>query len=354
MSRRTRLIIGWILVVAFLAVPIYALAQTYFVAPGDSLWRISQKFGVSILDIKRASGLTGDVIYPGQKLEIPTPPVNPGTPTNPGGGTVTPSSPEYAALKKQIQDFLAARPGVTAGVYFKDVQTGKTFGINDAVPIKAASTIKLPVVLYLNELAAEGKVKWSERVAYVKANDWQDGAGILQFSAQDGDTYSLRVLSNLSITISDNIAYKMISRHLGRNNIVAYMKSLGGQTVFPNGENITTARDMGIYVQAVLDFARTNPELGNRLLDDMSNPIYHVGLPGKLPANIKVAHKEGDVWGVANDVGVVFGSKPYVLTVLQKDITDLDQAFADIAQISKMVYDYQEQLAAQESKPGGK
>lgn len=343
MSRRMRVFLGWLLLVAFLSVPIYALAQTYYVAPGDSLWKISQRFGVSILDIKRANGLTGDIIYPGQKLEVATTAPAPGT----GAGTATQTSPDYVALKKQIQDFLATRPGVTAGVYFKDVQTGKTFGIDDTVPIKAASTIKLPAVLYLNKLASEGKVKWSDRVAYVKATDWQDGAGILQFSAKDGDTYSLRVLSNLSITISDNIAYRMISRHLGRDNIAAYMRSLGGQTVFPNGENITTARDMGLYVQAVLDFAKANPELGNRLLDDMSNPIYHVGLPGKLPPQIKVAHKEGDVWGVANDVGVVFGSKPYILTVLQKDITDLEKAFADIATISKMVYDYQEQLAAQ-------
>lgn len=44
----------------------------YTVHKGDSLWKISQKYNVSIAEIKRINELETDIIYPGQKLKIPT------------------------------------------------------------------------------------------------------------------------------------------------------------------------------------------------------------------------------------------------------------------------------------------
>lgn len=93
-----------------------------------------------------------------------------------------------------------------------------------------------------------------------------------------------------------------------------------------------------------MTFAKAHPDLGSRLLDDMSHPIYHVGIPGNLPEKLIVAHKEGDVSGVANDVGIVFADKPYILVVLSKGVSDIDEGFARIAHISKIVYDYQDTL----------
>ncbi|MDQ0287622.1 beta-lactamase class A [Desulfofundulus luciae] len=251
--------------------------------------------------------------------------------------------PDYQPLQEQLKEYLAQQPGVY-GIYFKDLHSGTSFDINGDEPITAASTVKVPVVLYLNHLVAQGKLNWDDRVVYDSKQDYQGGAGILQFSARDGDSYSLRVLANLSITISDNIAYRMLVRHLGKDNVARFMRDLGGQTVFPGGENITTARDMGRYMEAVLEFSREHPALGERLLDDMANPIYHVGLPGKLPPEVRVAHKEGDVWGVANDAGIVFAEHPYILVVLSRGETDVDKGFARIAEISRMVYDYQMNL----------
>lgn len=255
--------------------------------------------------------------------------------------------PDYGPLKARIQQYIA-RKEATYGIYFKDLVSGQTFGINERDRFEAASTIKVPIALYLNQLAAEGKIDWQEKVAYNSATDYEEGAGILQFSARDGDKYSLRVLSNLLITVSDNIAWNMLERYLGRENIAAYMRSIGGETVYPEGQNITTARDMAVYMQAVLNFSSQHKDLGQRLLDDMANSIYHVGLPGRLPEHLVVPHKEGDVWGVADDVGVVFGPRPYLLVVLSTNVPDVDQGFAAIAEISKIAYDYQQALAQAE------
>lgn len=315
--------------VAVILFPLAALAMTYQVQPGDSLWQIARRFGTSIDVIKNNNNLSGDTIYPGQKLYIPD-----GVPTN---------VPDYSPLKKQIEDFLATQPG-TYGVYFKDLISGQSFGINADMPLPAASTVKLPTVLFINHLVAQGKLDWQEKLAYNSAADYQGGSGILQFSVKDGDRLTLRTLTTLAITTSDNIAYNMLRNFVGRESIAVFMRSLGGQTVFPNGQNLSTARDMAAYVQAALDFAKTNPD-GRRLLDDMANGIYNEGIPLKIPDGVTVCHKEGFIWGSPDDVGVVFGSRPFIVTVLSQGVEDPDQGFANIATIAKMMYDYQENLA---------
>lgn len=45
-------------------------SYVYTVKSGDTLWRISQQFGVSVDRIKQLNNLTGNTIYPGQVLKL--------------------------------------------------------------------------------------------------------------------------------------------------------------------------------------------------------------------------------------------------------------------------------------------
>lgn len=47
-------------------------SQTYMVQKGDSLWSISVKFKVTVSQLQQANGLSGTMIWPGQKLTIPS------------------------------------------------------------------------------------------------------------------------------------------------------------------------------------------------------------------------------------------------------------------------------------------
>lgn len=257
---------------------------------------------------------------------------------------------DYSPLKRELEDFVVTQPA-TYGIFFKDLTTGQTFGINEDTLIKAASLNKVPTVLYLNNLVARGKLSMRDRVTFRRETDLNTQGGIMQIEAIDGASYSLRVLANLSITLSDNTAHQMLMRFLGKNNIKQFMKDIGGRNPYPDGENLMTARDMGTYMQAVLDFAKKNPELGNRLIDDLSSTIWDFGLPGMLPPTVQVAHKEGLRVAVENDAGIVFTRFPYILVVLSDGIPDADEGFRLISVISKKVFDFQERATAGRTPP---
>jgi len=73
-----------------------AFADTiYVVQPGDTLYRLSVKFGVSVRSIQQANNLNGTLIYAGQSLTIPgvgAGPASPVAPTN----TPAPNNPAPA------------------------------------------------------------------------------------------------------------------------------------------------------------------------------------------------------------------------------------------------------------------
>jgi beta-lactamase class A len=251
----------------------------------------------------------------------------------------------YAPLRRQIQELISGDPA-TYGVFFLDLGTGVHFGIEADRPIPQASTVKVPIALYVNRLVSQGFADWSDGVEYRPDTDYRDGAGALQYFARAGSPYSLRVLTNLAITLSDNVAKAMLVRHFGAANIEAYMATLGAAENHVEGEAPTTSRDMAIYLCEVLRFADECPGLGCRLIDDLSFTIWNTGLPLLLPPEIRVAHKEGDITGVSDDVGIVFSRHPYIINVLSKGQPDVEAGFARIAEISRMVFDYQIALHA--------
>lgn len=257
-----------------------------------------------------------------------------------GDNPVSINDSRFRQVEARLRAFLADKPG-RFSIYFEDLTTGESFGINPDEPLPAASVVKVPIVLYLYQRVAEGRDDLNRRIAYEPEVDYEGGDGVLRYVVREGDTYSLRVLANLAITISDNIATRMLIRHLGKRNIIGFMRSLGAKTVYPGGKNIATARDAATYFKAVLRFAKERPELGRMFLDDLANSIYHVGLPGGVPKEIVVAHKEGSLDDVADDAGVVFAPRPFIVAVFSADIPDVDQGFLDIAEISRIIYEFQ-------------
>lgn len=333
--------------------------KVYRGVPGTgAVWKISvQRSELKIFRekctalIQSITGLAapGEGDNQGDSINVPDSPL--GQAQQPQQTQAPQWDPDYTQLQAQVEEYISglAQLGQEWGVYFKDLTSGKTFGVNPDLQVPAASTVKVPVVLYTSVLVSRGELSWNETVTYNAARDWRGGAGIIQYTAKDGDTFTIRELAEKSITHSDNVAWKMLERRLGKDNLINFMKEIGGTTVYPGGQNISTPRDNAIYMEAALHFSKTDPE-GEKLMFDLANTIWNTGL-NRYITEVTVAHKEGDIMGVANDVGVIYAERPYILSIMSKGHEDVEAGFEKIGEISRMIFDYQNSLLSQHGLP---
>jgi beta-lactamase class A len=221
------------------------------------------------------------------------------------------------------------------GIYFIDLNSGLEFGINENEVFYAASTVKVPLALYLGVLMENGVVRPDDVLEYT-VDDYESGSGKIQYE-EYGSRYAVRELVSLAIRISDNAATNMLIRMTEHHNLKDFMRSLGGEVV-DDERNFTCPKDMAIYMKKAYEFSQVSDH-GKELISELQNTVFNDRLPVRLPSHIKVAHKIGNWVDSYHDVGIVFTDNPYVISIMSKGASE-KEAFSEIAHISKLVFDF--------------
>lgn len=252
-------------------------------------------------------------------------------------GKVTPAKPKRNSeeIVKSLTDYISNEKG-TYGIYFKDLASDESFGLNDELEYVAASTKKVPMNLYLYSLIVKGKINPAVKLTYQK-QFYEGGTGSIQYR-KVGTTYTIKELSRLSIVVSDNIATNMLISKLGRSNLTTYMQFLVNHTVDSN-KNISSPKDMSIYLNELLTFQKQHPTEGDEFIYNLEHTVFNDRIPKYLPEDLKIAHKIGTQVQAIHDVGIVFAENPYIICIMSKDV-DEKRAPEVLATISKMIYEY--------------
>ena len=224
---------------------------------------------------------------------------------------------DFSTLEQTVKSSAKKYPQLA--LYYQNLVTGQTYSYQPTKVFSAASTIKLPLVLYVYELASQNKINLNEKLTY-KSHHYYGGSGVIQ-KDKVGTKYTIKDLVKKSVVYSDNIAFIMLREKVGKANFIKYAKSIGGTVVYPNGSNQTTAQDLSKYLKHLWDFSKKNPALGNELIDLLKNTVYKETVAKSVdPKN--VAHKVGYIPMnlVYNDAAIVFDDQPYILVVMTKGI----------------------------------
>ncbi|WP_075982988.1 serine hydrolase [Bacillus massilinigeriensis] len=91
---------------------------------------------------------------------------------------------------------------------YRDLTNGDEYQINAKASRSAASTIKLPLVLYVMELASQKKINLNQKLTY-KSYHYYGGSVVIQY-AKVGSKYTIRDLVKKAMVYSDNIAFIML------------------------------------------------------------------------------------------------------------------------------------------------
>jgi len=234
-------------------------------------------------------------------------------------------APEFVTLNLRVElEQVAARNPASYGVVVSDPSSGKTVTMNPDQPFLAASLAKLPVLLTLYRAAARGEVVLDGEITMLASDVQAYGTGVL-YRRPVGTTMTLRECAELMIKESDNTAWVMLNRFLGRRNIQAELYRIGARSTEYWIPNTTTPNDVLVMLEKVADPSYTSPELSAEMLDIMTGTSFEDRLPQPLPEGARVAHKIGSYGDTFSDAGLVFpeGSQDaYYIVVIVGDTTE--------------------------------
>jgi beta-lactamase class A len=258
---------------------------------------------------------------PVARLEVPTagsapkPPTT-GSRTGSQPGSKTDSTTDAArveteltekkkgSLRSELKQIARAYPA-TYGVVIFDPSTGETLAMDADRRFLAASLGKLPVLMALYRAAASGQVDLDDKISIQPSDVQAYGTGVL-YTYPIGYTMTLRECARFLIKKSDNTAWKMLDRYLGRNYIRAELYRAGARSTQYWLPNTTTPNDVLLMLKKISDPSYTTPDLSAEMLDLMTNTDFEDRLPQPLPEGTRVSHKIGYYGSTFADAGVVF------------------------------------------------
>jgi beta-lactamase class A len=215
-------------------------------------------------------------------------------------------SPQARArnLRTRLEQVAAEYPG-TYGVVVYDPSSKRTVALNADKRFLAASLTKLPVLFTLYRAAARGEVNLEDEISMLRSDVQAYGTGVL-YKYPVGYTLTLRECAELMIKESDNTAWAMLNRYLGRDYVEAELDRIGATSTAYWIPNTTTPNDVLLVLKAIADPSYTTPELSAEMLDVMTDTSFEDRLPQPLPEGARVAHKIGSYESTFSDAGIVF------------------------------------------------
>jgi beta-lactamase class A len=256
-------------------------------------------------------------------------------------GQLTPKPTPTPKFEKEIEEIKNLTKGLKGswGVFVQDLATGESYGINQDEVFTAASLIKLPVLLTLFKEAEAGNIDLETKYI-LKNSDKVGGAGSMQYKPA-GTVYTYRQMAELMGKQSDNTAFNVFTKILGKEKIQKVINDLGmKKTSFADNE--TTPKDIGLFFYKLYKENILIREDRDELLSFLTDTIWEDRIPAGLPAGTKVAHKIGTEVGVISDAGIVFSQKPFILVILSEGVLE-KEAKEVLPKIAKLVYEFQTQ-----------
>jgi len=224
----------------------------------------------------------------------------------------------------------------------------------------AASTMKVALLIELYRQAQQGRVRLDEPLIIRNefhslvdgspfALDPQDDSETDLYGAI-GETRTLRQLNELMITVSSNLATNLLMDKLGVDNIRAGVHALGadGMNVrrdledgkaFERGlNNTTTASALLRLLEAIARGHAVDEASSREMLAVLERQTVNDRIPAGLPADVRVAHKTGEITGIRHDAAIVFAARPFVLVVLTRGASNPEAGSRLIAEITRQLY----------------
>ena len=258
----------------------------------------------------------------------------------------------WTKLERSILDVDRNLDGVM-GVAILDLTDGHKYLLhaNDVFP--QASSIKICVLAELYRQAQQGKLKLTDLYT-VNAADLVPDSDIMGGLTPGVTRVTLRDLATMMVAVSDNSATNVLIDRVGMDSVNAFLSAQGLRDTHlrrkmmdlkaaaEGRENVSSPHEMMTLLEALYRGQVLNKEMTEDFFKVLSTH-KDSWIPRKLPDDLKIANKPGELEGVRNDSGVIFVDKrPYILCVMTTYLRrerDGEEAISDISLAAWRMFD---------------
>jgi beta-lactamase class A len=210
------------------------------------------------------------------------------------------------------------------------------YGRNVDEPVIAASLYKLAVMVHVESLIEQHKLKPADTLAILDEDVTADGSYVFA-----GAEVPIDEALELMITVSDNgTAMAFVRTYGAAINTTLDRYRIPGLRIGENGEDhVATARGVGTLLGKMAERRLVSRAASERMLARLGRQEIGGRLDARLPEGTQIAHKTGDLPGLAHDAGIVFTpAGPRVVVVITWDAPQ-DSAHDLMARIGQAVYE---------------
>jgi beta-lactamase class A len=304
---------------------------------------------VTVIVLLQLAGLFGIVEPPTRRSPPALPSVpglgSPATEAHAADRASGPAAARTGGSIARLQEDLAAMVASSgAGVGIALIELGgrnpQTWSLNGDMSFPAASTYKLPALIYNAQKISEGSYHPSDRICFHAGES--EAGWYADYSP--GKCYTRQALGPRVGLYSDNTAGHMLVDDLGGPaSLNAYARSLGATRSEFFSPNTTTALDLAALWQSEARGRAGGPAAQRWLYPLLTKTAFEQGIPAGVPKGTSVVHKVGWLGSTTNDCGLVLNGPhgPYVLAVTTNGLTG-NKGWPLIARISARVWRYEQ------------
>lgn len=231
-----------------------------------------------------------------------------------------------------------------AAVYYRDLNNGPWYGINENELFRPASLIKIPVMIaFFKEIEADPSLANKKILFKEKIED-----GLIQNYAPEqqltvGQEYTIMDLIYRMIVYSDNQSFSLLLQNIDQSLIFKVLNDLKVEYLKSNDQTIyVSVKSYATLFRVLYNSSYLNRSSSEEALKILNKATFKKGILQGVPATVNVAHKfgEGEFSGQLqlHDCGIVYYPKsPYILCIMTRG-QNWDNLSDAIGEIAKEIY----------------
>jgi beta-lactamase class A len=251
-------------------------------------------------------------------------------------------------LEQQISEKIEAlkKEGkLTKGaVYYRDLNNGPWFGVNEEDLYYPASLLKVPLAMgFYWQAEGDPSLLTSKHLFKRAGEDLDMGTAFASARRlEDGTEYTVEELLTFMLQDSSNEAALLLAEIAGQEKVLEVYDDLGIPEPTYGQDYQISVHTLGSLFRIIFNATYLNRINSEKLLTTMTESGFTEGLEKGVPPEITVAHKFGvrEVDGIRqlHDCGIVYApGKPYILCVMTQG-SEYDVLANFIKEVSAEVY----------------